>query len=406
MRRLTAPRSLAVLVGVLAACGVIRADTLADRLAPHVGESLDLVELGSGRRLVRPTLEQVLAKNGAVSALRLRPEGETRATSFPVAGIARIVAGRETIHESEVKQRGAAPLKARRAKEAYDRQVAASHERMRANDVQPWPDLTAEQHAAEVQALEAHVAEVQRLFPRLQLTETHEFLVATDIPAAQMAPYVAGLDRMHDLLCDLYGIPRGEPVWRGKCLVIAFLDVNDFLAYEQRFQELDATGIHGLCHQRSDGRVITACHRGDDAPAFAHMLVHETSHGFNHRWLSPERLPSWLNEGLAEWVGATVVTTSNQVPLKEADALQFMRSRGDLGPQFFDRHPLDPVQYGIASSLVRFLVKRDPGKFTAFVRGIKEGMPADAALEKAYGGSIEELVKAYGASIGIPTLRP
>ncbi|MFM8736030.1 MAG: hypothetical protein ACKOC8_12670 [Pirellulales bacterium] len=406
MRRLTAIWPLAMVIGACSACGITRADALADRLAPHVGETLDLVEIGSGRRLVRPTLEQVVAKNGTVTALRLRPEGETRATSFPVAGIARIVAGRETIHEAEVKQRGASQLKTRRAKEAYDRAAAASRERMEANGVQPWPPLTAEQHAAEERELEAYVAEVQKLFPRLKLTRTHEFLVATDIPPDQMAPYVAGLDRMHDVLCDLYGIPRGESVWRGKCLVIAFLDEADFCAYEQRFQDLDAKGVHGLCHQRSDGRVITACHRGGDAPAFAHMLVHETSHGFNHRWLSPERLPSWLNEGLAEWVGATVVTTSDQVPLKEAAALQLMRSRGDLGPQFFDRHPLDTVQYGIASGLVRFLVKRDPGKFTAFVRGIKEGMPAGTSLEKAYGGSLDELVKAYGASIGIPTLHP
>jgi len=397
----------------LAACGVMtlvaaaagaRADALGDRLAPHVGQALDLVELGTGRRFVRPVLEGVQARDGRVTALRVRAEGETRVTTLPLAGIVKIVAGRETVHEGESKGTSASQAKARKARADYEQKTAASLERMKAAGVTPWPPLTAEEQAAEVQQLEAFIAEVRKLFPRLQVVQTHEFIVATDIPPAQMAGYVAGLDAMHDALCDLYAIPRGEPVWRGKCLVIAFLSQDDFLAYEERFHDVAAADYHGLCHQSSDGRVITACHRGGDAPAFAHMLVHETSHGFNHRWLSAQRLPSWLNEGIAEWVGAKVVPASDQVTLKEAQALQFMRARGDLGPEFFDRHPIDAVQYGIASGLVRFLVKQDPRKFATFVQGIKEGAPAEESLEKAYGGTLDDLVKAYGTAIGVPAL--
>ena len=140
--------------------------------------------------------------------------------------------------------------------------------------------------------------------------------MATDIPAAQMAPYVASLDAMHDFLCDLYGIPRGEPVWKGKCLVLAFLKEEDFTAFEHRFMQTQMKGAHGNCHPTSDRRVVMACHRGDDPSTFAHMLVHETSHGFNHRWMSPTHLPNWLNEGIAEWAGTQVVPACRQVPLK------------------------------------------------------------------------------------------
>jgi hypothetical protein len=210
---------------------------------------------------------------------------------------------------------------------------------------------------------------------------------------------------MHDFLCDLYAIPRGEPVWKGKCLVVAFLREQDFIAFEARFMKVQTQGPHGLCHQSSDGRVVMACHRGDDAPAFAHMLVHETSHGFNHRWMSPERLPNWLNEGIAEWVGAQVVKSSNQVPLKEASALEFMRQRGSLGPGFFAAQNIEPVQYGMASGMVKFLVGRDARKFAQFVRSIKEGTPVEQALQDAYGASIDELVKAYGTAVGVPALQ-
>jgi hypothetical protein len=135
------------------------------------------------------------------------------------------------------------------------------------------------------------------------------------------------------------------------------------------------------------------------------MLVHETSHGFNHRWMSPERLPNWLNEGIAEWVGTKVVPGSDQVPLKEAEALEFMRRTGTLGPDFLTQENIDAVQYGIASSLVKFLA-RDLKKFATFVQGIKEGAAVEESLQASYKVSLADLIKAYGAAVGVPQLKP
>jgi hypothetical protein len=406
--RLTAALIVAM-VGTLAEARGARADALADALAPHVGGTLDLVELGTGRRFVRPGLVGVNEKEGAVAALRIRADGRQQVTTVPLAGIVKIVAGRETIHEAEVRARGPSQARGKRAREVYAKQVTESEARMRARGVEPWPELSAAEHAAAVSELGEFVARVRQAFPALAVVETHEFIVATDIPAAQMAPSTAKLDAMHDLLCDLYGIPQGEPVWQGKCLVVAFLAADDFRAFEGRFMEVDATGIHGLCHQRSDGRVVMACHRGDDAPAFGHMLVHETSHGFNHRWISPERLPNWLNEGIAEWVGTQVVPACRQVPLKEARALEVMRARRSLGDGFFDPAPdfhIQADQYGIASSLVRFMVARDRKKFAAFVQGIKEGLDVETSLKESFRASLADLVQAYGKAIGVPDLTP
>ena len=278
---------------------------------------------------------------------------------------------------------------------------------MKVRGVEPWPELSAAEHAAEVESLKAYVEQVRGVFPDLQVAETHEFIVASDIPPAELRPFLASLDTMHDLLCDLYGIPRGEPVWKGKCLVIAFRDVAAFKAFEGRFMNtVVPERTHGLCHQSDSGRVVMACHRGTTADAFAHMLVHETSHGFNHRWISPRRLPNWLNEGLAEWVGTQVVPRSRQVPLKEAEARAFMQSAGSLGPGFFTAENIQPVQYGIASQLVRFLVTRDRGKFAEFVRCIKEGMTPEESFQATFDGSLEDLVTAFGRAGNLPGLKP
>lgn len=409
MRRLL---SLIVVALCSAASPALAADdaatALAERLTPHVGQTLDLVELGTGKRLVRPTLVGLTERKDAVTAIRLRAEGETKTVSVSLAGIVKIIAARETVYEHAGAGSGA-QSRGRRAREVYEKQLQASAQRMQERGVEPWPLLSAAQHAEQVEALEAFVADAKAAFPALETAETHEFIVATDIPAGQIAPYLANLDAMHDFLCDLYAIPRGEPVWLGKCLVIAFLREEDFHAFEGRFFEIVPRGVHGLCHQRSDGRVIMACHRGADASAFGHMLVHETSHGFNHRWMSPVRLPNWLNEGIAEWVGTQVVPACRQVPLKEARALELMRTRRSLGEGFFDPGPdahIQPDQYGIASSLVRFMVARDRKKFAAFVQGIKEGLDVETSLKESFRASLADLVQAYGKAIGVPDLAP
>jgi hypothetical protein len=138
------------------------------------------------------------------------------------------------------------------------------------------------------------------------------------------------------------------------------------------------------------------------------MLVHETSHGFNHRWMSPEHLPNWLNEGIAEWVGTQVVPHCRQVPMKEARAAEFIKASGGVGENFFAADPdhhIAAVQYGIASSLVKFMVARDRKKFAAFVRGIKEGMSVEESLEESFDASLTDLVAAYGKAVGVPGLK-
>jgi len=405
MRSLREMPRLVALVALAAFAGTSAwADTLADKLTPHVGETIDLVELGTGRRFVRPVLAGVVEKNDAVTGLRLRAEGQKTVTTVSLSGIAKIVADRETVHEAETTGKAFAQLRGRRGREAYDRQAEASAARMKANGVEPWPQLTAEEHAAEVTSLKAFVSEVRQRFPGLTVSETHEFLVASDVPPAQLAPFVANLDSMHDFLCELYGMPTGEPLWKGKCLVIAFLNEADYVAFEEGVLKSGMQGTQGVCHQRSDGRVIMVCHRGVDPAAFAHMLVHETSHGFNHRWMTPQRLPNWLNEGIAEWVGTRVVKNCDQVPLKEARAAAFMRSQGTLGPSFFTAANIEPMQYGMASGMVRMLISRDARKFAEFVRGIKEGTPVEESLQRSFGGSLDDLVKAYGAAVGVPNL--
>jgi len=99
-----------------AAIAAAGAEGLAERLAGHVGGVLDVVELGTGKRLVRPTLDGITEKNGAVTALRLRADGAAKVTVVRLAGVTRIVAG-ATVYEGEVKGSGADQARGKVARE-------------------------------------------------------------------------------------------------------------------------------------------------------------------------------------------------------------------------------------------------------------------------------------------------
>lgn len=398
--------ALVLAAGCVLGPAVTTADELATTLEPYVGEVLDLVELGTGKQFVRPRLEKIVEKDDVTQSLRLVEEGKKAAVTTRVATITKIVAGRETVYENESAATGAAAKRATKAREQEARD-AASLERMKANKVNPWPARSTEDHEAKIKELKAHVEEVRELFPGLAVMETHEFIVATDFPPAVIKPYVANLDAMHDFLCNLYGIPRGQPVWFGKCLVFAFQKEADFEAYEARFQKATVkTRQAGVCHKSHDGGVVMACRMTTDPADFGHLLVHETSHGFNFRWVSPVQIPSWLNEGIAEWVGAQVVPQCTVVPVSEAKARAMMQRTGTLGRDFWTRYPIEFDQYGVASQLVRFLIATDSEKFCEFVRGIKEGMKPEESLKAAFKGSTEDLVAAFGKSVGVPQLKP
>ncbi len=56
------------------------------------------------------------------------------------------------------------------------------------------------------------------------------FIFVSNIPAQQIAPYVASLDRMYDFMCQLYGVPRDHKVWLGgKAPIFAFFEKSNLM---------------------------------------------------------------------------------------------------------------------------------------------------------------------------------
>lgn len=288
----------------------------------------------------------------------------------------------------------------------HDEERRAWVARLKARGVEPWPEKTAADHALALARSRKMVDEVIGMLPGTQLYETEHFLLVSNIPPPQVAPYVRSLDRMYDWMCELYGIPAGAQVWLGgKAPIFAFLTHGQFTAFEERYFHMKPEGLYGLCHQSADGDVVIACFRGNDPNDFGQMLVHETSHGFIHRYKSKARLPSWVNEGMAELIGAEMVPRSTSVANRERQALVHLRQEPSLAG-FFAANPIQGWQYGVASSINRFLLQTDRRKYAHFIELLKEGLKWDEALQQAYGGTPAELVSQYGRWIGVPGLVP
>jgi hypothetical protein len=397
---------------------------LADRLEAAKEERID-VELKTGRSLIRCQLMQLTRdkKTKGLATLKLL-EGDTgKKATIGFASIRTITIGRDKIYEAAAdkpavdathskagEKSGKSAANPRLAKGKKGRKPAEPEgawiERAKKNGVEPWPELSGDEHKAALGELQEMIADIQKSFIGMELYETGEFLFLSNMPRQQVIPYAASLDKMYDLMCQMYGIKKGTAVFQGKCLVVAFLEQAEFQRFELQFFELRVpNGVYGLCHSASSGRVVMSCYRGDDALEFAHMLVHETSHGFIHRYRTAHRLPSWANEGMAEWIGRALVPASDSIPIKEHYALGEIRSTGSLDGMLTTER-INSIQYGMAYSLTNYLIQTDQEKYTTFVNGMKEGQTWEDSLKNAYNATPEQLLAGYGRSIGVPNLQP
>ncbi|MBC7819794.1 MAG: hypothetical protein IAG10_23160 [Planctomycetaceae bacterium] len=281
--------------------------------------------------------------------------------------------------------------------------------KLKASRRQLWEDPTDDERAKIIADYKEFLQRVQAnyQFP-MRLTETKFFLFFTDIPANQVAPYIANLDAMYSELCKGFGVPLGKNIWLGKCIIVAFLDKTSFHAFEEKFMENpNSEGSAGIHHASTNGRALIACCRGNDPTFFAKVMVHETSHGFLHRLRSNVSIPPWINEGVADWVASVIVKNSPTIAQRQKAGIELIRQTNTLGEDFFmpDAH-LSSAQYGIASNLTNFMLQIDPGRYRVFILGIKEGYSLEESLARSYGVTPGELIGSYGRSIGMANLRP
>lgn len=282
------------------------------------------------------------------------------------------------------------------------------HAQTTESDTPPhWPELTDEAHAKMIQRLKGFSEQTaEKVNGNLQLLETKFFLFYTDLPPAEARKWARLLDKMYNRLCDLFAIEKGTNIWYGKALIFVFSQEQDYHTFWAVMMEVNSRTSAGMCYSYGDGRVIIAFYRQPVEMDFATILVHESVHGFLHRYQSPKRIASWINEGLADVIAYELVPKSTRVPRKQHWAKSEMKKRGNMGGDFFTADHIDGWQYGIASGLTTYMIKQHKKGYVAFIKGIKGGQSWEQSLANNYGVPLKRLVHFYGRSIGIKLLVP
>ena len=284
----------------------------------------------------------------------------------------------------------------------------AALRRLRQTGNRFWEPLTSEQMQACVDEELEFLKTVRQRFSALnmQLYQTEYFLFLTDIPDRQVRPYLVQLDKMNESLGKSFGFEKGHNVWRGKAVIVAFMQESSFHTFERQvLKNEDVAGAQGICHSYPNGRVVVGCVRGSSPSFFGIVLVHETAHGYVHRYRSTARVTSWVNEGIADWIAGMTVRSSRAVRERQTTAAARIRMTRTLGG-FFEREPIEEWQYGLASSMIGLLATRDTDQFQRFFNDIKNGYTWQKSLKRHYDMSPEELATAYGRRIGVASLKP
>jgi hypothetical protein len=258
-----------------------------------------------------------------------------------------------------------------------------------------WGPLSEDEQAASIKTLKS-VAEKTRKGKdgSLKLFETKYFLLYSDLKQDEASKWAGLLDRMYARLSDLFGVAKDTNVWRGKCLIFVYAKADDYYSHEQSLYQVDAKKTAGMCTSYSDGYVHVAFYRQPQELDFAHVLVHESVHGFIHRYRSHVNIPSWANEGLAEVIASELVPQKAQQVDRHARAIDSIRSKG-LGSDFFTVAHIVDWQYAVAENLCSYMIAQNKKGYVAFINGVKDGQSVDESLEKNYGANEERISAAY-----------
>ena len=269
-----------------------------------------------------------------------------------------------------------------------------------------WPKLAPEDNEAAVGQLKRRAADLfTHTKAKLTPYETKFFLFYSDLSQTEAQRWAGVLDRMYARLAELFNVPKDENIWRGKAVIIVFAGKEDFLKFEADALHNPQTGKAGFCHQFGNGDVIVTFYRSAADQDFARILVHETTHGFLHRHRSPYHIPSWANEGLADVMKFELVPAAGIKQNNDAIAKQTLTQRDAL-KNFFTAQNIDNAQYSIARTLAEFMIKQNKQGYVEFINAMKDRVPWEEALKDKFGMTRDQLIQAYGASMGIRDLKP
>jgi hypothetical protein len=242
----------------------------------------------------------------------------------------------------------------------------------------------------------------------LKQVETDHFLIFTDWDPAGCVFLKKNLEAAYNVVSRQFEIPPIENIFVGKLPVYMFNNHGDFLRFGRTFDNLPTNrkDIAGYYHGRAQLLAHLAMSKPDPTGfatgrqiefAWAYTLTHEFTHAFVARYRSPRRIPTWLNEGIAE------VIASRQFPVNvRRAAIEYAQTHDSLESLFDDSAGMQPASmYPVMRTLTEVLLARDGQKFLQMFDELKAGATGARALKDAYGWTFSDLEAAWRTELGV-----
>lgn len=365
------------------------------------------VELIDETYLADVTLTDLVREDGEVSELVVRENTTTR--RLAAKEVAEVYLDGEPCDVAlSLNQRGL-EISQKKRKERLRRDAEASS-RLTERKQKLWPRQTKALYQQAMKEHEAHLEQVRKLFPArsFEVEQSRYYILCSDLDPAESRQILTSLDRLYDALCDGFGIPIGMNVWHGKCIVHAFRERADFLAWEEHYYKNGTTTSGARVHWNlGTGRVIITLSPQRSLSGKLGLLVHETTFGLIHRYRSSMPVPKWMRVGISEWASETVVPEFEGPSARRDVAIATCKRSKTISFDFLvDEGVVEgDAGVGLASALVRFLHEKDKRKYRQYCLAIKDGRFAEESLKLAYGWDYDALINAFGKSIGVSKLR-
>jgi hypothetical protein len=218
--------------------------------------------------------------------------------------------------------------------------------------------------------------------PALHLVETPQFLIHSTWNRSDDKPLAEVCQKMYQAMCRQFDIPADQNIWAGKCALYLFRQQEEYKRFSTEVCKYGSPDAGGYCGYEGNF-VFLAIGPCRNRNGFYELLVHEASHAFLLRYLTDRALPPWLNEGLAEYMAATLVPGAGAGGKYVRATAEAVRKNRDASG-VLNRVGLVDFDYGIAQSLVRFLIARDRAAFVRLVALLKEGADEQQALRQSY----------------------
>jgi hypothetical protein len=241
------------------------------------------------------------------------------------------------------------------------------------------------------------------IVPTMHLVETPHFLLFSAWNRSNDQALRNVCEDMYNKLSSQFSLSKNETIWIGKCPIYIFWETEHFKQFTRTIDNSGnrdagitrASGYHsrkGIFSYIVMNRTVKPwMDRNQAIQRFYEVLVHEGTHAFMNRYISNWSIPLWVNEGLAEFMAATLVPLSSANRDYINEVRNALLSRRDMG-SIFRARDLSSREYDLAQSLVRYLVAHNSKSFIELIGLLKEGYPQSMALKKAYNTDQQELI--------------